>query len=73
MPNKSAPDVPFWKRLFVGACVLATAVPFVLWAPLPWAFLWFAVVAVVVWLVGRALGLPKGWYWPNWREQTRMR
>jgi hypothetical protein len=73
MSNATAPKVPLWKRLLVGVCVLATVVPFILWAPLPWAFLWFVVVAVVVWLLDRLLGLPRGWFWPNWREQTRAK
>ncbi len=73
MPDTTAADIPYWKRLVVGACVLASAVPFVLWVPLPWAFAWPAALVVVVWLLDRLLALPKGWYWPNWREQTRAK
>jgi hypothetical protein len=40
---------------------------------MPWPLLWPAVVVVVVWFLDRLLGLPKGWYWPNWRTQTRAK
>jgi membrane protein YdbS with pleckstrin-like domain len=73
MPGTTAANIPVWKRLLVGVCVLASAVPLILWTPLPWPLLWPAAAVVVVWFLDRLLGLPKGWYWPNWREQTRAK
>jgi hypothetical protein len=71
MPSTTAPSVSLWKRLIVAVCVLAAVVPVIVWAPLPWPLFWIAIVMVVVWLVDRLLGLPKGWFWPNWRDQAR--